>query len=535
MAERRWFQGLFSRFGRQPPAVTLSSEEVLRAEGSGQSESGVTGTENFGGTIKHDDPNPDWSNFQTALAKCDQMRRMDAQIRAVLQVIKLPLLSAKWQAVKADDGDDTDQQIADFVNKALFDDDSMSDSWDFTMRHILLMLDYGFSVLETVWRVDDEGYYRPARLAPRLPRTIRYWYTTRDGKLIGIVQYASVNDTTQEEVDKLGGAGHAMMAPALGRSHFQYLVIPADYAVVFSHEREGDNYEGTSILRSVWRNYFFKDLIYRLEAIRMERWGVGMPVAQIQENKSLTEGERLALIEILKKIRANEKAYAIMTDKVKLSILPEGSSSSGGSSGAPEMVSHHDQQIAMNVLATFLTMGNQPHGTKGFGSRLTDLFTSNLRGIANGVGSELKRQVVRRMCDLNFNMDGRQYPSVEVKDLDLSHLDSLIEALAQLTGTFLTPDDDTEAMLRKILQLPPLDPAFSRKARMQAQQTGAVGEGGGVVHEGVAGSAGGNTEAGTVVHEGLPSDGSVAHTGAPAQGGIVHDQPGSTGTVVHGA
>src|SRR5262245_65494775 len=78
-------------------------------------EHGVAGTENFGGTVKHDDPNPQWDDFQSAVKMCDQMRRMDSQVRAVTQVIKQPLLSATWKAQAPEDGDPVDQQIAEFV------------------------------------------------------------------------------------------------------------------------------------------------------------------------------------------------------------------------------------------------------------------------------------------------------------------------------------------------------------------------------------------------------------------------------------
>ena len=112
-------------------------------------------------------------------------------VRAMLQVIKLPLRGATWQCNPATD-DPVDRQIADFCTKAIFDDDSMEDSWDYVLRHILLMLDFGVSVLEKVWMVDDEGNYRFKRLAPRLPKTLREWHVNREGKLVALVQYAPV-------------------------------------------------------------------------------------------------------------------------------------------------------------------------------------------------------------------------------------------------------------------------------------------------------------------------------------------------------
>jgi predicted transcriptional regulator YdeE len=50
--------------------------------------------------------------------------------------------------------------------------------------------------------------------------------------------------------------------------------IPAQKLVIFTHRREGDNYEGRSSLRSAYKHWFFKDTLYRLDGIRHERQGV---------------------------------------------------------------------------------------------------------------------------------------------------------------------------------------------------------------------------------------------------------------------
>jgi hypothetical protein len=421
-------------------------------QGTSNQEFGASGTENFGGYIRKEDFNPELDDWQRSVAIYDKMRRTDSQIRAMLQVIKLPLRGATWTC-QPPTTDPIDKRIADFCNAALFDDDAMEDSWDFTLRHILLQLDFGVSVLEKVWKVDEDGFYRFRRLAPRLPKTLREWHTNREGKLVAIVQYAPVPSSTMRM------PSGAQRTPTYGTSvSYQYLTIPAEYAAVFTLEREGDNFEGYSLLRNIYRNYYFKDQAYHTLAVGLDRWGVGIPVAELEEGHTLLASDKETLQDILRSIRANERAYLVAPEHVRFKILPEGSSGTGTlASFGIQWIEHNDSQIAQNVLAGFLTMGHDPHGTLGFGSRLTDMFISSLFGIAAGINGDLKKQIIKPLCDLNFDMSRRQYPTPVCLDLEETNLSSLLDTLAKLTGTTITAQDEDEDVLRKMLGLPPLN------------------------------------------------------------------------------
>ena len=473
--------------GRQIISAASDPHPRVRPIAEGN-EFGASGTENFGGYIRREDFNPELDNFVTAVKIYDKMRINDAQIKAMLSVIKLPLRGATWTCIPPEHGDEVDQQIADFANDCLFSDDAMDDPWDDTLRNILLMLDFGFSCAEIVWRVEEGGTYRIKRLAPRLPKTIRMWNVDRYGKLLAVIQYAPVPVSTaypktgsivpgsSHRDVPLGGLspGIATAAnPQVANIHystavsFQYLVLPSEYMCVFSLDKEGDNYQGRSLLRSVYKNYYFKDNAYHLEGVRLDRFGVGIPVAQLEEGHNLNQNDLDALVEVLEAVRSNERAYLIAPPHVTYDLLPRTGSQTAGS-GATQWIDHHDQQIARNVLAGFLTMGQDTHGTLGFGSRLTDMFVSSLNGVAAGICATLKRQVVTKLIDLNFDMTNRKYPRVTCRDLEQADLDKLVSTLGALVGTFITPDDDTESLLRKLLKLPSLDKNETRKAKAEA-------------------------------------------------------------------
>lgn len=150
----------------------------------------------------------------------DKMRRSDAQVSAVLMAMELPIRSGYWFIDPARDEDDEvsskDQEIADFIDKAIFS--KMKDGWDNKLREILTMLAFGFSVFEKTYTSDGKYVYLD-KLAFRKQQTINRW-VTKDGKA-GVVQMLSTPNANGEyEVS-----------------------IPGSKLVLFTFRKEGDNYQ----------------------------------------------------------------------------------------------------------------------------------------------------------------------------------------------------------------------------------------------------------------------------------------------------
>lgn len=47
--------------------------------------------------------------------------------------------------------------------------------------------------------------------------------------------------------------------------------IPREKLVIFSFRKEGDNYEGRSVLRSCYKSWYLKDSLYKFEAVKFEK------------------------------------------------------------------------------------------------------------------------------------------------------------------------------------------------------------------------------------------------------------------------
>ena len=204
----------------------------------------------------------------------------------------------------------------------------MEDSWD--LRLAAHPADAGLRRLRA-WRKSgwstSEGNYRFKRLAPRLPKTLREWHVNREGKLVALVQYAPVTHYTSRDSEPRAVRRTASCRDYGIRSvSYQYLTIPAEYCAVFCLEREGDNYEGYSLLRNIYRNWWFKDQAYHVMGVGLDRWGVGIPIAQLEEGHGLTAGRpRQRCARFCRRSASNERAYMVMPEHVKFRIEPSGS------------------------------------------------------------------------------------------------------------------------------------------------------------------------------------------------------------------
>jgi phage gp29-like protein len=398
-------------------------------------EFGSSGTFNVYGRISNEDYNPLFDG-KTALVTYDQMDRSDGQIGAAGEIIKMPIRAAQFRIVPPEKPTNKEKQIAEAAHDSLFGEGiwPQGEGWDFTLRHLLMSVPFGFGCVEKIWKFDeDAGLLRWGRFAPRLPKTVDRFDVWPDGTLKNIVQYVSTPGT---------GA-------------FAYKTIPADYAILSVREREGDNYFGKSIYRRLYKHWFYKDDAYRIDGIRLDRYGVGVPVAKIDSGYPTTEDELNEIEMVLMALRSHERAYIIEPAGVTFRIMtPEGGH--GGATGLMESVNHHDGMIVRGILATFLSDNAEGLNTNRTRT-LADVFLHALKGEARRISNDLMSQAVRQFCDYNFDMADARYPVMEISGIGDLSPEQLATALAPLvTAGVVTAEDTLEEAIRKIFGLPPL-------------------------------------------------------------------------------
>jgi len=385
-----------------------------------EDEMGESGTTMYNGFISGEEYNSDLTGT-TKFTIYDKMRKGDASVATALKVVKLPLRSANWYVEPASE-EKEDVEIAKFIEHNLKKE--MSITWDDFLRQALLMLDYGVFIFEKVFTyVEYEGkqYIGWKKFAPRHPRTVLKWAIKENND--GIVQ------------QKIGG----------GEAN-----IPMEKLLVFVNDKEGDNWEGISLLRTAYKHWFFKDIFEQIDAMAFERQGLGVPYCKVPKGANAKDkGNAKTLV---KNLRANEKAHVVYPDGWEVGFLDMNSKSTRD----PEKsIMHHQRSIVLNVLAQFLMLGSSDgSGSRALSEDHSALFFDSLQAVAKQILDVINKYAIKQLVDINFP-ELKRYPLLKVDDIGSIDKKAFSDMMETLVGEeLIKSDDELENYIRKELDLP---------------------------------------------------------------------------------
>jgi hypothetical protein len=275
-------------------------------------------------------------------------------------------------------------------------------------------------------------------------------YTRRFGKtLIGLDKLASRKQRSifkWQTQDKQ--AGVTQFVPG------GYFDIPMDKLCIFTNQKEGDNFEGISMLRQAYKNWMIADKLTLVDAIRHERQGLG--IIEVIPPLGANETDVDAAITAARQARSNEEAV-IKHNKdwiVQFMDLKAGSASNTDVLGS---ITHHNREALKAFLAQFLDLGQgKSGGSRSLSEDHSALFIASLEAIIKNVISTIQKQVIKPLVDYNFSKV-TAYPTLEHSKIGDSDITVLAGAISSLvTAGALTPDAGMEQAIRTLVHLPDL-------------------------------------------------------------------------------
>lgn len=355
------------------------------------------------------------------------MRRSDSTVRSALQIVKLPILSVSWdiEAAKNAEGEveDFDQEVADKVKRELF---QRKINFIDMVKSALTSLDFGFSVFEKVFEAVEHdgklsiGY---AKISPRKQVSIEKWTTPDD--------QPGVTQRTNE-----GSFG-----------------IPREKLAIFTHDKEGDNYEGISLLRYIYKDWDIKDKLVLVNAIALERQGVGVPIVRERTGETAAPGDQEAAEDALANLRANEAAYLKIPKTMEVEMMDMKGSTT---KEIIPTLNYHDARIMTGVLARFMELGGASgSGSQSLAGDLSSIFMKAEEALANELISTITEDIIKPLCDLNYSNLPNGYPKLTHGAIADDDTVALANSVSQLvTAGAITPDQDLEENLRTRYNLP---------------------------------------------------------------------------------
>lgn len=376
--------------------------------------------------------------FPQSVAVFDRMRSEDGHVGSVLNAVSLSVQRAPWDL----DTEGVDERVAAFVRSELglpAPGEARARrrrhgiSWRNHVEQACHMLWAGFAVFEQVYQVGppnpeqtgmDGEVVHLRKLAPRLARTIQQIETGPDGGLKAVWQ------------KQLSGS---MEKP---------IRLGVERVVVYSHQMEGADWYGRSILRQAYRNWLIKDVLVRLDAQAAERNSMGIPEVTYNTDKPEQKATADAIAQSL---RAGESAGVGMPSDMSLNIKGV----QGSTVDLVERIKYHDQEITRSALAMVLDLGHD-RGAQNLGETFLGMFLDSVQAIADSIAETATEHVVRDLVEWNFGPD-EPYPTVTAGDLKAARGISVEDLSALISSGVVRPDDKLEDQQRANRGLPERD------------------------------------------------------------------------------
>jgi hypothetical protein len=390
----------------------------------------------------------------------DKMRKSDGSVRGTLRLAKTPVLAGQW-GLKPASQNVRDIKIANFIWKNLTI--WMSTSLSQFITEALLMLDFGYYMFEKVFAhgedvttdPDAKGKLVWKKFAPRHPMDVKEWYMDLNGGPLSVDMWAppvSAADTTVAGVG-LGAPIPKSFEGGVIQAFQRWINIPIDKLVVFTYDKEAGNIEGISLLRTAYKHWYYKDNLYKIDAIQKERHGIGIPIIQLPIGYS--QEDKNAADQLGRNLRTNERAHVVLPPAWIL----EFAELKGHPVDCINSIKHHDGMIPQCILGQFMS------------SEHTDIeeqhtiFLKATRFTADIVLDVMNKYAIPQLVQLNWGRNA--YPTLYVKRIgEQEDWRTQSFTLRNYVGAgIIVPDDKLENQIRDEMGLPPVDTVSARVVR----------------------------------------------------------------------
>lgn len=378
----------------------------------------------------------------------DEMRRADPQVAMLLSVVKDPIKSATW-GIRAVDDSEEEKEIADFVEHVLFKDMGYSDgskvkTFSEFIIEALTFVEFGYSVFEVVHKLVENDpvfgtYHGIADIAFRHQRSIIEWHLNQNGSIREVRQFVGSGDL---DVD---------------------VMIDGDNLLVFSINKEGDNYEGISMLRPCFGSFFRKNVYRKLQAIGIERAAKGVPIGIIPADMIKRDDydvQRAALQDVLDKLETHETNSIVLGAGFEIEQLKI----EHDADKIQRVINSENVEMTKSFLANFMELGLESNsGSFALGSDLSDIFLSGLTCKARIIEERVDLCLIRKIVQAKFG-NRQAYPKLKATGINDKAGKELAEVLKILNETgALQVSDALKKHVHNLYALPDFDPDLAEE------------------------------------------------------------------------
>lgn len=373
-----------------------------------------------------------------------EMSENDSGIGAVLFACSMLIRQAKRTILPFDEKSAIDKEVAEFVDSNFED---MSHTPQDLLTEILSMLSYGWAYHEIVYKKrNGTNFNKPGESSKH-----------KDG-LIGWrkLPLRSQDSLDRWEVDSEGGVTGLWQRADSANPRY----IPISKSLLFRTQSNKNSPEGRSILRSSYRDWYFKKRIQEIEGVGIERDLAGLPVLQTPENLDIWDANNPNMAQmrreaemVVRNVRRDEQEGILLPFGWELSLLSTGGQRNFDTS---KIIDRYSTGIAMTVLADFIVLGhNNRYGSFALAGSKTHMFGMAITGWLESIRAVFNRYAIPRLLAIN-GMDAERVPQLVFSDTEVPNLAELGKYINDLykAGFKMFPNIPLEKKLLSFAGLP---------------------------------------------------------------------------------
>lgn len=353
----------------------------------------------------------------------------DAEVRSAFNLIKFATLSRDWKIVQSEKAKKS-EEIVKYLRWVF---DHMDGRLDGGLANLLLALPYGFSVVEVVYKIIEEGPFK--------------------GK-VGLKKMKGLDpEFITFKTDKYGNLKKVLQdSSELGDNSIS---LPLDRLIVYTNEKEFGNFYGTSRLRAVYKNWFIKDVITKFWNIALERFGMPMLIGKVPSSKDLVE-----MKDVL--VNAQARSSLALVDGWEVNALESGIGRSSGGD-YKTCIDYHNSQMLKGLLVPGSLMGEGQGGSFAKAKVSFDLFQLMLKSLEVDMGGIVEQYLIKPLVNYSFG-EQEEYPQFLFEPLTKAEFLELAKVFSLLVRNGVVGAD--EVWMRDMMRVPKRsETAVSRDTR----------------------------------------------------------------------
>lgn len=380
-------------------------------------------------------PDLKWAPYGRGMVSVYDKMRQDPQVHGLVTWgLMMPIRRRKYHVDPNGATDRTTEAFAQDLNIPVKDQGAGTTgrtrgrfNHDDHLRHALLAPGAFGHMFFNYWGEQSSGWFRLLGVEPRMPHSLtRPPVIDEHGKLASIMQRGGGLDNLYGETE-----------------------IPVSKLVPYVWEREGSAWIGRSLLRSMYGPWLVKQRLIRVDAIKHERNGMGVPLAR-QTVPEVNPGAQAAALTVCEQIRAGEIAGATLPYGFDLALQ-------GVTGSLPDTMAsirYCDEVMARSLMMMFANLGQGQggSGSRALGDTMVDYFKPTQDMLGEWYCNTTSTHLAEPYTDFNDG-PGAQAPRLGY-DADEHDELAVADLLLAIDAGLVTLSEEDEVAFRAKFDLP---------------------------------------------------------------------------------